>query len=531
PSACKGIDRQFLSGVIKVNEGKRLVMMLNLEEVISVNLKGGKNRDETSLKQAQISESKATAAVTEEEQLVSFRVGHDEYAFDIKRVSEILKVMDITAAPNVPSYVLGMFTIRNQLLPLLDMRGILGLPSLISERKAMLEQACKEDRHWVESLINSVEANSRFTGALKTNETTFGKWLEGYNTASVEVETLVKRLKRQRSELYATGRRLLELSTMEEDIRCKEQLTPILNVVIDTIKELQNTMADHISEDQRAMVVECGSMTIGYLVDWVDEVLRIPKSVIDATPAMASSDRRELKAVAKLNQGERLIMIMDESALVSHETTKLLSDMQDSKDAAFEAKDESQTLAQESMDEEQLVTFSIDKEEYGVRIMQVQEINRLTAITHVPRAPYFIDGMTNLRGNVTPVVNVRRLFNLEDRDADDRTRVIIVDINGHKTGLRVDAVNEVLRLPIHNIEPTPGVVMTDGAGNLMQGVCKIQGGKRMVMLLDVNEILNKTELENLTAISGSDVQKADANSDKYQAKKSPVTRKKLKIAE
>jgi len=180
-------------------------------------------------------------------------------------------------------------------------------------------------------------------------------------------------------------------------------------------------------------VVESDSITIGYLVDWVDEVLRIPKTVIDETPAVASSDRNEVKAVAKLDKGERLIMIMDESALVSLETSRLLSDqIQKEKEGDEErARDtKERSLAQQSMDEDQLVTFTINTEEYGIRIMQVQEINRITEITSVPRAPYFVDGMTNLRGNVIPVINIRKLFDLEDREVDDRARVIIVDIGG-----------------------------------------------------------------------------------------------------
>lgn len=531
PAACKGVDREFLSGVIKVNEGRRLILMLNLEEVVAVKLDQTRSAVDDSLKPSQMTESHSS--VTDEEQLVSFLVGRDEYAFDIKRVSEILKVMDITATPNVPDYVLGMFTIRNQLLPLLDMRGILGMPSLMSERETLLAQARREEQHWADSLLHALEAQTRFTGAVQASDTTLGKWLDGYNTASVEVETLVKRLKRQRAQLYDSGRRLLNAAGDTSLAQSpQETLSPLLNVVLDTLQELETTMEQHISEDQRAMVVECGDLTIGYLVDWVDEVLRIPTSVIDTTPAMATSERKELKAVAKLNQGERLIMIMDESALVTHETTQLLTDMQDGGDSyAAKGQESARERSQESLDEEQLVTFSVGEEEYGVRIMQVQEINRLSAVTHVPRAPYFIDGMTNLRGNVIPVINVRRLFNLEDKDADDRTRVIIVDINGHKTGLRVDAVNEVLRLPKQDIDPTPGIVTDDDSGQLMQGVCKLQGGKRMVMLLDVDEILNRNELQNLTAVAGGDSSTSNSETSRTPAKKAPAARKKLKIAE
>jgi purine-binding chemotaxis protein CheW len=505
PAVCRGVEREFLNGVVKVDGGKRLILMINLPEIIAMDMKSAKSGSDSVLRAGKdvFEEEKS---VTDEEQLVSFRVGGDEYAFDIKRVSEILKVMDITAVPNVPEYVLGMFTIRNHLLPILDMRGLLGLPSLISERHDMLDKAREDESKWADAIRHAIEAGSRFVGVLVARESGFGKWLEGYNTASVEVEGLVKRLKRKRADLYHTGKRALETSTGDKEADLsfyEEHLTPALNVVLDIIGELKESMSAHISEDQRAMVVECGDMTIGYLVDWVDEVLRIPKSLINDTPAMATSDRKELKAVAKLDDGKRLIMIMDESSLVSGETTAMLNTIQKQGQSGKHAtEDSARSLAQESIDEEQLVTFSIGKEEYGIRIMQVQEINRLADVTHVPRAPYFIDGMTNLRGNVIPVINIRRLFNLEAREADDRTRVIIVDIGGNKTGLRVDAVKEVLRLSRNDIDPAPDIVTENGAGKLMQGICKIENGNRMVVLLDVSELLDIKELKTLQTLTG-----------------------------
>lgn len=100
-----------------------------------------------------------------------------------------------------------------------------------------------------------------------------------------------------------------------------EKIPPILSIILDILSQFKDSVSRHILEDQRALVVESDTMTIGYLVDWVDEVIRVPHSVIDETPFIASSDRKELKAVAKLEKGDRLIMIMDESALVSRETT------------------------------------------------------------------------------------------------------------------------------------------------------------------------------------------------------------------
>ncbi|MBF0232237.1 MAG: chemotaxis protein CheW [Desulfamplus sp.] len=524
PAVCRGIDREFLTGVVKMNHGERLIMMLNLNELIAVDIK--KSDAKQQISSARTKDTTALQTVSEEEQLVSFRVADDEYAFDIAKVSEILKVSHISAVPNVPEYVLGLFTIRNHLLPILDMRGLLGLKSLISERHAMLDKVMESESKWVSTLLGTVESNKKFSGNLDSRKTSLGKWLEAYNTSSVELELIAKRLKREHAELYSAGAKLVEsasnigismavsvgdLHTPAETAtggksdqlsHIKGQVNALSKVMSNTISELKESMAAHIREDQRTMVVECKSMTIGFLVDWVDEVLRIPRSVIDKTPAMAASKKKELKSVGKLNNGERLIMIMDESALVSEETLDLLSDIKNRGDSSVKtAKSKGKSMEMRSIDEEQMVTFSINNEEYGIQIMQVQEINRISEITHIPRAPHFIDGMTNLRGNVIPVINVRRLFDLEERAVDDKTRIIIVDIAGNKTGLLVDQVNEVLRLSRHDIEKTPSIVTEDSTSRLMQGICKINAGKRMIVLLDVSEILDRKELQNLKQIS------------------------------
>ncbi len=508
PAVCKGVEREFLSGVLKVDEGKRLILMLDLNEVLAVGAVSSDSEGKTVSPASEAKSAKTAKKKAEEEkQLVSFRVAGDEYAFDIANVREILKITEITSVPNVPSHVRGLFTIRNNLLPIIDLREMLGLPGLISERSDFLDQGFEDDLHWTENLRHMLESGSFPAGIPDPRESSFGKWIESYKTTSIEVDVVVKALKKARAALYASGTKVLELGKSDKNaaLACLEEKTlPLLKVVSDTCGRFKKTLEKHICEDQRALVVEAENMTVGFLVDWVDEVIRVPVSVIDETPALASSDRNELKAVAKLDEGRRLIMIMDENALVSSETSDMLrKKMKKQSTGEGEENENMKSLAQQSMDEVQMVTFTIAGEEYGIPIMQVQEINRASDITAVPRAPKFIDGMTNLRGNVIPVINVRSLFGLEDMDVSDRTRIIIVDIGGGKTGLRVDDVNEVLRLSRQDIENTPNIVMTGGVNHFMEGVCKIDGGRRMVMLLNVEKILDEEELKALNAISES----------------------------
>ncbi|HWP96949.1 MAG TPA: chemotaxis protein CheW, partial [Syntrophomonadaceae bacterium] len=108
-----------------------------------------------------------------------------------------------------------------------------------------------------------------------------------------------------------------------------------------------------------------------------------------------------------------------------------------------------------SSDEVQLVTFIVGQESFGLDIMNVQEVIRMPAITSVPQAPGYVDGMTNLRGHILPVIDTRTKFGMERMELSESSRVIVVDIGGKAVGLNVDSVSEVLRVDSGNIENAP----------------------------------------------------------------------------
>lgn len=102
----------------------------------------------------------------------------------------------------------------------------------------------------------------------------------------------------------------------------------------------------------------------------------------------------------------------------------------------------------------QLVSFKLGKEEFGIDILRVHEINRMLNLTRLPNAPYYIDGVVNLRGRVIPVVNLRVKLGMERKEADRNSRIVVVELSGKIIGFLVDEVNEVLRIP-ENITEQP----------------------------------------------------------------------------
>ncbi len=145
----------------------------------------------------------------------------------------------------------------------------------------------------------------------------------------------------------------------------------------------------------------------------------------------------------------------------------------------------------------QVVSFRLGTEEYGVDIAQVQEIIRMVEITHVPRAPRFMEGVINLRGQLIPIIDLRTRFGMSRIDATKSSRIVVTDIGTKRVGMIVDSVSEVLNIPIENIEDAPEMIAGIGT-EYIQGVGKV--GDRLIIMLDLTMVItsdDKRDLESL----------------------------------
>jgi purine-binding chemotaxis protein CheW len=146
----------------------------------------------------------------------------------------------------------------------------------------------------------------------------------------------------------------------------------------------------------------------------------------------------------------------------------------------------------------QLVTFSLLEEEFGLPILDVREIIRMTEITPVPNAPSFVEGVINLRGQIIPVVDLRKRFNLNATEIDDDSRIVVVEIVGNILGLIVDKVSEVLRIPVDSISPPPGIVANGIGSEYIRGITNHL--EKMLILIDLKKVFDLQELETLCEI-------------------------------
>ena len=138
----------------------------------------------------------------------------------------------------------------------------------------------------------------------------------------------------------------------------------------------------------------------------------------------------------------------------------------------------------------QWVTFFLDNEKYGIKVMQVQEVLRMTEIAPVPGAPQYVLGIINLRGNVVTVIDSRKRFGLPEKEADDATRIVIIEAGDNVVGILVDSVAEVVDLRTNDIESAPNVG-TDESSKYIQGVSSVS--EELLILVDVNKLLSEEE--------------------------------------
>lgn len=153
-------------------------------------------------------------------------------------------------------------------------------------------------------------------------------------------------------------------------------------------------------------------------------------------------------------------------------------------------------MAEQVTDNLKSIVFQLNNEEYAMPVELVGSIERMMHITRLPGAPHFVKGVLNLRGVVTPIIDLRARFDFDKVEHTDSTRMIIIHVNDKEVGLIVDAAYDVIDIPKEKIEPNPEIV---GSVNLdyIQGVAKISD--RLLILLDIDKVLayDETKLAKL----------------------------------
>jgi chemotaxis signal transduction protein len=535
PAAIRSATTDYIDGVVKLDDGKRIIIALDARRVCSVNGDNAATGDSGAQKSPAGATERSRSATGsgaghgtgdkakhgnheqsteaagkgppgkggEVHQLVSFQVGGEEFAFPMEQVREILRVDSPKEVPGAPEYLLGVSTVRGQVLPIVDLRRLLRQSSFAADLIAACRLAGREYQAWL-GQYGSSTVTDHMPGATAAAEH-LRQWLSAFNSSSQALtETLAQarglneHVTKQASVAASTDLDARGLEAQHKDI------VSSAHAIIAALQTFEGQVEGNIREDQRIIVVDSNGSQLGLVVDHVNEVLNVQDDAIEPPPNLAHQQGVSLSGIAKLNDGNRLILLLATGNLLDRDVLEKVvagaGSVAAKKDEDVKAADQKEKTNGEAGEELQLVTFLLGEEEYGVPIAKIQEIDRLSKITQTPKAPKFVEGVTNLRGEIIPVLSTRTLFAMDAKTADDHTRVIIVDLGGAKTGLIVDSVKQVLSISTRNIAPPPPSIASGPDGQFISGIGKVDDGKRMIILLDVGKVLTRVEQSELAGV-------------------------------
>ena len=499
---------------------------------------------------AEIMENKAPVEMAAR-RFLTFRCGRHLYALPADEIAEIIRTPPVSQIPQSPKSLLGVANLRGSVLPVASLRALLGHEEKnadSSARAIVLEGAAP-----IAIAVDAVDALvSLDHEPIETRQTELagepGEMLRGmFKAASqqhaakiLDIQGLltaafVQRSKTKRTPGIAPQGRLTHqfdekkqlqrmlvtfevasqeyafgLDAVQEIIPAPETIaliprteTLVLGVTAfrDRLLPLLSlrgllgfAQEDKPDQYEKVIVTAVAGTLVGLVVDRMCAIVRADLQQIDPTPSMLAArtgGETKISAIYRAENGQKLIPILAQEQLFREDVMKRLGDRSDAPEQQHFPTGAIQK------NESQFLVFRLGAEEFALPIVAVDEVTRVPdQITRVPKTPKFLEGIINLRGEVLPVIDQRRRFNLAEFQGDQRRRrLIVVRTDSHRAGLIVDSVSEVLRTANKAIEAAPE--LTNETTRLIHGMINLDTSGRIVLLLDPAELLNRAERKML----------------------------------
>jgi purine-binding chemotaxis protein CheW len=479
------------------------------------------------------------------ERFLTFRVGSELYALPAQQVAEIIRLPAVAHVPQAPRGLLGLANLRGNVLPVASLQGLLGgaATTETATRAIVLDGAAPVALavDVVEALVivdaeqietRQAELAARPGEILKGAFATDGKKsvVKILDIAALISAAFVQddraRPRRTRSDLDVRAATTTDGSDDRQmlvsfDVAGQEYAFA-LDVVLEVLNAPESLAALPASEDlvlgvapfrdtllpllslrgllgfaardehdgrEKVVVTRVGGALVGLLADRMRTIFAADPELIEKIPSVLSArtgGEARISAIYRGKSGRRLVSLLSPEQLFREDVMQRLN-------AAGSATPETEKESGESSGEErQFVVFRLGEDEFGLPIEAVNEVARVPEqISRLPRTPKFLEGVVNLRGEVLPVVDQRRRFDMPALEEKGARRLIVVRTERHRAGLIVDAVLEVLRCSADDIEPAPN--LTNEAVRLVHGVINLEKAGRMVLLLDPAELLTRAE--------------------------------------
>jgi purine-binding chemotaxis protein CheW len=497
------------------------------------------------------------AADSDTRQFVVFLVGEEVFAVDMAPVQEIIRVPDIVRVPLAPASLEGLANLRGKVLPIVSLRRIFGFAEqahddatravvidigqplgFVVDRVASVINVEPAQIEGVEEIRGTVDSEL-LTGVLKDvggfpmvmvldfgqliarefveiaalAKGTAGMTAVAATTQNEDDEESIDEL--QLVSFTVEGQEYaVEIERVQEIVQVPEAIVHVPNAPANvmglmnlrerllplvSLRSLFGLPPHALDEKSRIVVIALGAAAVGVVTDSVSEVLRVPKQMVEAIPALLLRDGEmgDIGQMCRLDGGKRLVSIIAADHMFAHtvvkEALKTVEINQNPNDENMAAADV------DADDDEQVVVFQLAAGEFGVAIESVQEIVRVPEeLTHVPKAPPFVEGVINLRGSVLPVIDQRKRLGLPPIERNERQRIMVFMLGGVRTGFIVDAVTEVLKIPKNAIELAPS--LSSEQTRLLGRVANLEKQKRMIQLIDPAHLVDEADKSKLAAM-------------------------------
>ncbi len=474
--------------------------------------------------------------------LVIFRLGAEQFAFKLTSVREIRRVQELRAVPNTPEHVAGLCSLRGGVLPVIDLRKCFRMPVKEYDDDSRMIVADVHGRQAGIITDRILEVASIEASAMTEPPANIRNRHEGYVSGIVvkdqgkgivmvlDAEKIIniRQLEDTCAKTKANGARehkdpsshtsgieelvvlnvgnenyALNIKHVKEILRYGELLNvPNAPHYVEGVLSVRNRLLTvinlgkifgiqhrRIHESTRIVVVDAGVFTYGIIVDHVSEVTSVPRNQFyNPIRIVNNADLDWASEFAKLNNGQKMVVVLDPYKLVS------LTDLRDLYSGMKEDHHGIEPVAHElSKDQaalEKIISFRIDRGEYGIKIDYVREINNLDRIVRIPGTPDFISGMVGLRGEIIPLMNLRALLGISENRGPAPSKFLVVEHQKERVGILIDSVSEVLSLDKKRFENIPRLLEADNQKNDVHQICKLNEGKRTVMIVDLTTVFD-----------------------------------------
>lgn len=481
---------------------------------------------------------------------LTFRQGSTLFALPAEEISEIIRIPPLARVPQSPPSLLGLANLRGAVLPVASVGRLLqrkdsgAAPSRAVVLDGAAPVALAVDA--VEALVavdpSAVETRQAELAA-EPGERLRGAFRVGPGDAIAKIidiaplldAAFTARTKARRSQGVGraeegsdsseTGEKIvtfevagqefgLPLADVREIVSAPDKIAivPRAEAVVLGMMAYRDTLLpllsfrgllgfpplEPVDGREKVVVTVVGGLLVGLVADRMRAIVSADPALVEPTPAMLAArvgGESRIRSIYRGNGGRRLVSILSPDQLFREDVMQRLGVRSDAGEAV-PIKDE------DHAGDLQILVFRLGDDEFGLPIEVVDEVAKVpTQISRLPKTPKFLEGVINLRGEVLPVVDQRRRFDMPPSVEPEGRRLVVVRTERHRAGLIVDSVSEVLRTHDHRIEPAPD--LAGEATRLVQGVVNLEAAARMILLLDPAELLTRAERALLDKLEGA----------------------------